>query len=77
MFSKIFKKIHFFPLKKVCAEEGNDNVVVAGGGGGGDDGQRRFQRQCRKNRMPTEGGTGIRLRQQRRRFEAMNRVYNS
>ncbi|KAK8650596.1 hypothetical protein V6N13_140228 [Hibiscus sabdariffa] len=43
--------------------EGKDNVVVVDGGGG--DGARRSQRRQRKNRMPTENGTGIRSRQQR------------
>ncbi|KAK8997765.1 hypothetical protein V6N11_012303 [Hibiscus sabdariffa] len=52
--------------------EGKDNVVVVDGGGG--DGARRSQRRQRKNRMPTENGTGIRSRQQRRCFEAMNRM---
>ncbi|KAK8482979.1 hypothetical protein V6N11_061865 [Hibiscus sabdariffa] len=41
--------------------EGKDNVVVVDGGGG-DGARRRSQRRWRKNRMPTENGTGIRSR---------------
>ncbi|KAK8521939.1 hypothetical protein V6N12_066511 [Hibiscus sabdariffa] len=46
--------------------EGKDNVVVVDGGGG-DGARRRSQRRWRKNRMPTENGTGIRSRRRRKK----------
>ena len=62
-----------WPLKGPGWKGNDDDVVVVVA----DAAQRRLRRQWKKNRMPTVNGIGIRERQQQRRFEAMNRVYNS